>query len=110
MENDAILHEKLNPRLPWQKKHSTRRLFFEKLYSNLKKKLVKCCIWSTALCGAENWIPRKVYQKYLESFEFWCWRSREKISCNDGVKNEEILHRVKEEWHILHTMKRRKAI
>jgi hypothetical protein len=62
-------------------------------------------------CDAENWTLREVYQKYLESFELWCWRSREKISCTVGVKNEEeILHGVKEECDILHTMKRRKAI
>jgi hypothetical protein len=30
-----------------------------------------CCIWSTALYGAENWTPQKVDQKYLDSFEKW---------------------------------------
>jgi hypothetical protein len=81
------------------------------LYSNLRKKLLKCCIWSIIFCDAENWTLREVYQKYLESFELWCWRSREKIICTVGVKNEVvILYRVKKEWDILHTMKRRKAI
>ena len=42
---------------------------------NLRKKLVKCCIWSIALYGAETWKLWKVDQKYLESFEMWCWRS-----------------------------------
>jgi hypothetical protein len=37
-----------------------------------RKKLVKCCIWSTALYGAENWNLRAVDQKHLESFEMWC--------------------------------------
>jgi hypothetical protein len=27
----------------------------------------------------------------------WCWRRMEKISWTDRVKNEEVLHRVKEE-------------
>jgi hypothetical protein len=31
------------------------------------------------------------------------------ISCTDRVRNEEVLHRVKEERNILHTIKRRKA-
>jgi hypothetical protein len=31
------------------------------------------------------------------------------ISWNDRVRNEEVLHRVKEERNILHTIKRRKA-
>jgi len=80
------------------------------MYSHLKKKLVKCCIWNIAFCGAENWKLWEVSKNYLESFELWCRRSRDKIICTGGVKNEELLHRVKEEWDILHTMKRRKAI
>jgi hypothetical protein len=32
----------------------------------------------------------------------------EKISWTDRVRNEEVLHRVKEERNILHTVKRRK--
>jgi hypothetical protein len=39
----------------------------------------------------------------------WCWRRMEKISWTDRVRNAEILHRVKEERNILHTIKRRKA-
>jgi hypothetical protein len=45
----------------------------------------------------------------LESFEMWCRRRMEKISWTDRVRNEEVLHRVKEERHIVHTIKRRKA-
>jgi hypothetical protein len=48
-------------------------------------------------------------QTYLESFEMWCWRRMEKISWTDRVRNEEVLHRVKEERNILHIIKRRKA-
>jgi hypothetical protein len=33
----------------------------------------------------------------------------EKISWTDPVRNEEVLHRVKEERNIVHTVKRRKA-
>jgi hypothetical protein len=47
--------------------------------------------------------------QYLEIFEKWCWRRREKISWTDRVRNEEVLHRVKEERKIIHTVKRRKA-
>jgi hypothetical protein len=48
-------------------------------------------------------------QNYLESFEMWCWRRMEKISWTDCVRNEEVLHRVKEDRNIVHTIKRRKA-
>jgi len=64
-----------------------KKTFHREIYSDLKKKLVKFCIWNVAFCGAENWTLREVYQKYLESFEFWCRRSRDKISCTGGVKN-----------------------
>jgi hypothetical protein len=47
-------------------------------------------------------------QKYQESFEMWCWRRME-ISWTDHMRNEEVLHRVKEERNFLHTIKRRKA-
>jgi hypothetical protein len=96
------VHVKLNPELPWQKQHSTRRtLFTSKLDLNLRKKLVKCYIWSIALYGAETWTLRKVNQKYLKRFEMWCWRRME-ISWTDRVRNEEVSHRVKEERNILH--------
>jgi len=46
-------------------------------------------------------------QSKLESFEIWCWRRKEKIGWTVHLKNEEVLHRVKEERNILHTVKRR---
>jgi hypothetical protein len=77
--------------------HFTSTLDFE-----LRKKLVKCYIWSIALYGAETWTLQAVDQKQLESFEMWCWRRMEKISWTDRVRNEEVLLRVKEQRNILH--------
>ena len=54
---------------------------------NLRKKLIKCYIWSMDLYGAEIWTLRAADQKYLESFEMWCWR-RLKISWTDHMRNE----------------------
>jgi hypothetical protein len=62
-------------------------LYTSKLDLNLRTKLAKCCIWSTALCGAETWTLRKVDQKYLGSFGMWCWRRMEKIIWTDRVRN-----------------------
>jgi hypothetical protein len=84
-------------------------LFTSKFDLELRKKLVKCYIWSIALYGVETWTLRKLDQKYLESFQMWCWRRMEKISWKDRVNNEAVLHRVKEERNILHTIRRRKA-
>jgi hypothetical protein len=72
---------------------------------NLRKELAESYIWNIALYGAETWTLRKVDQKYLDSFEMWCWRRME-ISCIDRVKNEEVLGRVKEDRNILHTIKK----
>jgi hypothetical protein len=86
-----------------------RSFFTSTLDLELRKKLVKCCIWSIALYGAETWTLRAVDQKHLESFEMWCWRRMEKISWTDHVRNEDILLRVKEQRNILHEILKRKT-
>ena len=58
---------------------------------------------------AETWTLRAADQKYLESFEMWCWRRMEKISWSDHVRNEEVLLRVNEQRNILHEIRKRKA-
>ena len=70
---------------------------------------MKCYIWNIALYGAETWTLRAVDQKYLESFEVWCWRRMEKTSWTDYVRNEEVLLRVKEQRNILHEIRKRKT-
>jgi len=86
-----------------------RASFASTLDLELRKKLVKCYIWSVAICGAETWTLRAVDQKQLESVETWCWRRMEKISWTDRVRNEEVLIRVKEQGNILHEISKRKA-
>jgi hypothetical protein len=68
----------------------------------LRKKIVKCYIWSRAVYGAETWTLRTVDQKLLGSFEMWGCRRMEKISWTDHVRNDEALLRVKEQRNILH--------
>ena len=59
--------------------------------------------------GAETWTLRVADQKYLESFEMWCWRRMEKIIWTDHVRNEEVLRSVNEQRNILHEIRERKA-
>jgi hypothetical protein len=108
--NDARCTREIKSRISMAKAtfNKKKKLFTSKLDLNLRKKLVKCYIWSIALYGDETWTLRKTDQKYLESFEMWCWRM-EKISSTDRMRSEEVLHRVKEERNIVHTIKRRKA-
>jgi hypothetical protein len=39
---------------------------------------------------------RKVDQKYLESFEMWCWRRMEKNILTDRMRKEEVLQKCPE--------------
>ena len=86
-----------------------KTLFTSKLDLNLRKKLIKCYILSMALHGAETWTLRAADQKYLESFEMWCWRRMEEISWTDHVRNEEVLLTVNEQRNILHEIRKQKA-
>ena len=86
-----------------------RTLFTSTLDLELRKKLVKCYIWSIALYDAETWTLLTVDQKHLESFEMWCRKRMEKISWTDHVRNEDVLLRVKEQRNILHEIRKRKA-
>jgi len=86
-----------------------KNLFTRKLELNLRKRLVRCYVWSIALYGAETWTLRATDQKHLESFEMWCWRRMEKISPIDHVRNEDVLLRVSEQRNILHEIIKRKA-
>jgi hypothetical protein len=52
---------------------------------------------------------KKLDQKYLGSFEMWCWRRMENIIWTNYVRDEEVLQRVKEDGNILQTIKIRKA-
>ena len=39
-----------------------KNLYTSKLGLNLRKKLVKCCVWSMAVYGAETWTLRATEQ------------------------------------------------
>ena len=69
---------------------------------------MKCYTLSIALYSAETWTLQAVDQKYLESFEMWCWRRMEKLSWTYHVRNEEVLLRVKEQRNILHEISKQK--
>ena len=85
-----------------------KTVFTSKLDLNLREKTRKWYIWSMAMYGADTWTLRAA-DKYLESFEMWCWRRMEKIIWTDHVRNEEVLLRVNEQRNILHEIRKRKA-
>jgi hypothetical protein len=79
-----------------------RRSFYQQIRPKYKEELVKCNIWCTVLCGAENWALRTADQKYLESLKMWSWKTVE-IIWTDRVRNKEVLHRINEKRKIVHT-------
>jgi hypothetical protein len=62
-------------------------LFTSKMDLELRKKPVKCYIWSIALYDDGTWKLRAVDRKHLDSFEMWCWRRMQNISRADNVRN-----------------------
>jgi hypothetical protein len=81
-------------------------LFTSTLDLELRKKLVKCYIWSIALNGSETWTLRA---ETPGKFEMWCRRRMGRVSWTDHVRNEEVLLRVKEQRNILHEISNGKA-
>jgi len=106
--NNVRCTRKIKLRIATAKAALTKKtLFTSKLDFNLRKKLVKQYIWNITLYSATTRTLQKIDQKYLKSFEVWCWRNKI-IWSNNSVKNEEVLHRIKQERNILHTIKRNK--
>jgi hypothetical protein len=87
MRNDARCKGEIKFRIGMAKTAFNKKtLFSSKLDLHLRNKLLKCYMWSTALIGAETWSLQKADQKYLESFEMWCWRRIEKIKLNQSCE------------------------
>jgi len=70
LTNDRRCTREIKSRIAMAKAAFSKKttLFTSKLDLNLRKKLIKCYIWSMALYGAETWTLRAADQKYLESY------------------------------------------
>jgi len=73
------VHYEITSRIAEAAFNNKKALFTSKLDLKLRKKLVKRYIWSVASYSVETWTLQKVDQKYLESFEMWCWIRMENI-------------------------------
>ncbi|KAJ4447011.1 hypothetical protein ANN_08999 [Periplaneta americana] len=57
-----------------------RSIFCGSLEEELRKRLVKCFVWSVALYGVETWALRRSEEKRLEAFDnMWIWRRIERV-------------------------------
>ena len=111
LTRDGYCTREIKMRIAIAKEAFNRKLLLltSKLNIELKKKLVRCHIWSITLYGSEIWTLRNLQRKYLESFEMWCWRRMEKIKWSDKVTNEQVLQRIGEKRTLLNNILRRKA-
>jgi hypothetical protein len=100
---------KLNPGLPWQNLHSTRKmtLFSTKLDLDLRKRLTSA-ILGTKLLYASTWIPDSRLETPGKFLNVVLKRDGED-QLDDSVGNEAVLQRVMEERNIQSTVQRRKA-
>ena len=71
----------------------------------LKKRIMKCLVWSVALYAAETWT---LTQKDGQAFDMWIWRRMEKLSWLDKVPNKEVLRRVNKDRQIVNSIWQRK--
>jgi len=78
-----------------------RKIFTGKTNLELKKRIVKCLVWSVATYAVETWTSGEVDRKKIEAFEMWIWRRMEKISWRDEITNDDVLKRVNEERSLL---------
>jgi len=46
-------------------------LFTSKMNYEVKKRIMKCLVWSVTLYAAETWTLTKVDVRWLEAFEMW---------------------------------------
>ncbi|KAJ4449015.1 hypothetical protein ANN_00409 [Periplaneta americana] len=85
-----------------------RSIFCGPLEKELRKRLVKCFVWSMALYGVETWTLRRSEEKRIEAFEMWIWRIMERVKWTDRIRNEVVLERVGEGRMKLKHIRKRK--
>ena len=70
----------------------------------LRKRFVKCYIWSTLLYGCETWNIGCQTRMRLQAFEMEIWRYVLKVSWTQKITNEEILRRIGTQRELITTI------
>jgi hypothetical protein len=69
---------------------------YKNISPQLRKNLMKACVWSITLYGCETWIIGDTESRRLEAFKAWFHTRMMTISWVDRVTNEEVLIRTGE--------------
>lgn len=76
---------------------------------DLRKKMIKCYVYSVLLYGVEAWTLTEATCRRVEAFEaLWIMRRILKVGWTEHVTNEEVLRRMKTERELMRTIKIRK--
>ena len=73
----------------------------------VRKRLLKCYIWSVLLYGYESWTINKNVEQKLKATEIWFWTKMMTISWTEKLTNEVVLEKVGSERQLLTTIRRR---
>ena len=74
-----------------------RSIFCGPLKNELRKRPVKCFVWSVTLYVAETWTLLLNEQNRLEAFEMWTWRRMEHVKWTDKIKYAVVLEKAEKE-------------
>ena len=91
-----------------QRFYEYKGILTSNMSEELRKRLIKVYVWSTALYGCEAWTIGERDKKKIEAFEMWCWRRMYKVKWVERKTNVEVLRRAREERCIIQNIQERR--
>ena len=108
MSEDGRSESEIKRRIANEAFNNKKGMLYGPMKKELRKRLIKCYVWSVLLYGCETWTLRSKDIKRLKAYEMWTWRRLERISWMDKVTNQEVLMRVGEKRRLMHEISKRK--
>ncbi|XP_014677047.1 PREDICTED: uncharacterized protein LOC106816918 [Priapulus caudatus] len=78
-----------------------------KISISIRKRYVKCYVWSTLLYGCESWTVSVEMEKKIKAVEMWIWRRVLKVSWTQWKTNDKILKMMDTSRELVRQMKQR---
>ena len=104
--DNEIMHRISIARSVFNKMRTT--LTSRRLSINIRKRILKCYVWSTLLYGCETWTLSDNIIKRLNAFEMWTYRRMLRISWTDKITNESVLQTINNPLQITNIIKKKK--
>ena len=73
----------------------------------IRKRFIKCYVWSVLLYGCETWTMSTTDEKKIEAVEMWCYRRMLKLSWTQRKTNKEVLEMASAERNMITTIRSR---